>query len=85
MLELRDDTLADVLGLLFVCGGVACEGGQDGDTSPFGAFVKCDEEFIEDGGCYGEEGGVGRGGCGWYGGGGNVDIGERCNGVRHDL
>lgn len=62
VLKLRDDALADMFRFFFVRGGVACEGRQDGDTAPFGTFVECDEEFIEDGRSNGEESGVGS--CG---------------------
>jgi hypothetical protein len=40
MLELRHDTLADVLGFLLLVGLVVCQGGQDGDATPLGALVE---------------------------------------------
>lgn len=62
VLELRNDAFANMFGFFFVGGGVACEGGEDSDTAPFGTFIECDEEFVEDGGSNGEKGGVGSGG-----------------------
>lgn len=61
VLKLGNDALADVFGFFLVRGGVAGEGRENGDAAPFGAFVECDEEFVEDGGCDDEEGGVGGG------------------------
>jgi hypothetical protein len=40
MLELRHDTLADVLGFLLLVGLVVGQGRQNGDATPLGALVE---------------------------------------------
>ena len=47
MLELRDDSFAKVLAFLIILCFVPSQCGQDGDTTPFGAFVKRYEQFLK--------------------------------------
>lgn len=58
MLELRNDTLADVLALLLVLSDVSRESVQDGYSAPLRAFIQGDEKFVQDCGCNGEYSGV---------------------------
>jgi hypothetical protein len=48
MLELRDDSLADVFALLLVLGRIPRQCVQNGDAAPFRTFVESDEQFVKD-------------------------------------
>jgi hypothetical protein len=51
VLELGYHAFADMFRFLFVLRHVASEGVENGHSAPFGAFVECDEEFVEDRRC----------------------------------
>lgn len=59
VLELRHHSFTDVFTLLLVIGPVSRQSGEDGNTTPFRAFVQSDEEFGECWGVNDEEGLVG--------------------------
>lgn len=59
VLELRHHSFTDVFTLLLVIGPVSRQSGEDGNTTPFRAFVQSDKEFGERWGVNDEEGLVG--------------------------
>ena len=84
MLKLRHHPFANMLALLLVLGHITGQRVQDGNSSPLGAFIQRDQQFVQDIGGNDEDGGI-RGGRGRLRCSSDMDVCQSCDSVSDNL